>query len=60
MSFIEEYYLDSEQSSSLHLHEKLFRNYLKMHVPIDMLYLRFKKLALSYLNANDIVYRIKS
>ena len=31
-----------------------------MHVPIDVTYLRFKKLTLSYLMANDIVYRIKS
>ena len=30
-----------------------------MHVPIDVSYLRFKKLTLSYLIANDIVYRIK-
>ena len=34
-------------------------NYLNMHVPIDVSYLRFKKLTLSYLIANDIVYRIK-
>ena len=27
-----------------------------MHVPIDVSYLRFKKLTLSYLIANDIVY----
>ena len=31
-------------------------NYLNMHVPIDVSYLRFKKLTLSYLIANDIVY----
>ena len=35
-------------------------NYLKMHVPIDVSYLRFKKITLSYLIADDIVYRIKS
>ena len=35
-------------------------NYLKILVPIDVSYLRFKKLALSYLIANDIVYRVKS
>ena len=29
-----------------------------MHVPIDVSYLRFKKLTISYLIANDIVYRI--
>ena len=35
-------------------------NYLKMHVPIDVSYLRFTKLTLSYLIANDIAHRIKS
>ena len=31
-----------------------------MHVPIDVTYLRFKKLILSFLIDNDIAYRIKS
>ena len=34
-------------------------NLLKMHVPTDVPYLK-KKITLSYLIANDIVYRIKS
>ena len=60
--------------SSLHLSvgrsEAIYRSFrfhginiwifLKMHGPIDVSYLRFKKLTLSYLMANDIVYRIKS
>ena len=30
-----------------------------MHVPIDVSYIHFKKLTISYLIANDIVYGIK-
>ena len=65
---------NTRHSSSLHLSvgrgEAIYRsfsfhginiwNYLKMHVPIDVSYIRFKKLTISYLIANDIVYRIKS
>ena len=65
---------NTRPSSSLHLSvgrgEAIYRsfsfhginisNFLKMHVPIDVSYLRFKKLTFSYLMANDIVYRIKS
>ena len=40
--------------------ELTFGIFFKMHVPIDVSYLRFKELTLSYLMANDIVYRIKS
>ena len=64
---------NTRHSSSLHLSvgrgEAIYRsfsfhgtsiwNYLKMHVPIDVSYLRFKKFTHSYLIANDIVYRIK-
>ena len=35
-------------------------NYLKLHVLIDVSYICLKKLTLSYLIANDIVYRTKS
>ena len=65
---------NTRHSSSLHLSvgrgEAIYRsfsfhginiwNFFKMHVPMDVSYLRFKKLTLSYLMANDIVYRIKS
>ena len=43
---------------SLSLHGINIWNYLKMHVPIDVSYLRIKKLTISYLITNDIVYRI--
>ena len=69
----EYHYYNTRQSSSLHLSvgrgEEIHRsfrfhginiwNYLKMHRPIDVSYLRFKKITFSYLIANDIVYRIK-
>ena len=66
---------NTRHSSSLHLSvgrgEAIYRlymeipginiwNYLKMHVPIDVSYIRFIKLTISYLIANDIVYRIES
>ena len=65
---------NTRHSSALHLSvgrgEAIYRsfcfhginiwNYLQMHVTIDVSYLRFKKLTLSYLIVNDIVYRIKS
>ena len=34
-------------------------NQLKMHVPTDVSHICLKKLSLSYLIANDIVYRMK-
>ena len=67
-------YNTRHSSSSLHLSvgrgEAIYRSfsfhginiwsYLKMHVLIDVSYLRFRKLTLSSLIAKDIVYRIKS
>ena len=65
---------NTKHSSSFHLSvgrsEAIYRsfsfhginiwNQLKMHVPTDVSYICFKKLTLSYLIANDIVYRMKS
>ena len=64
---------NTRHSSSLHLSvgrgEAIYRsfsfhginiwNYLKRHVPIDVSYIRFKKLTISYLTANDIVYNVR-
>ena len=49
-----------KRSTAFSFHGINIWNQLKMHIPTDVSHICFKKLTLSYLIANDIVYRIKS